>query len=235
MCSGTAACGNNATDPSAKIGSGSLKSTLSSTAMCNNGRTMTDWLDNHLFAGAWPTAVVLAGLAVGVAALAVQSGVARLLIVAALLLMGAIAAPIADRLVTTPGEHADALVRALVAAAEAGNLGAMRGCFDRDGSIHYGSTESPGMDFAEIDRGLASLRGRHRIASNRITTLDARTDAGEGIVDLSCSTETASMGGMGAVPTDWIIHVRRLPDGTWAIHRLVWTRVFRDRPRASMW
>jgi hypothetical protein len=196
---------------------------------------MADWLDNHLFAGAWPTAVVLAGLAVGVAALAVQSGVARLLIVAALLLMGAIAAPIADRLVTTPGEHADALVRTLVAAAEAGNLGAMRGCFDRDGSIHYGSTESPGMDFTEIDRGLASLRGRHRIASNRITTLDARTDAGEGIVDLSCSTETASMGGMGAVPTDWIIHVRRLPDGTWAIHRLVWTRVFRDRPRASMW
>jgi hypothetical protein len=30
---------------------------------------MADWLDNHLFAGAWPTAVVLAGLAVGVAAL----------------------------------------------------------------------------------------------------------------------------------------------------------------------
>lgn len=196
---------------------------------------MGDWIDNHLFAGAWPTAIVLAGLAVGVGALAVQSGMARLLIVAALLLVGAVAAPIADRIVITPGEHAEALARTLVAAAETANLGGMRGCFDRSGSIHYGSPESPGMDFAEIDRGLASLRGKHRIASNRITTLDARTEAGEGVVDLSCSTETASMGGMGAVPTDWIIRVRQLPDGTWAIHRLVWTRVFRDRPRASMW
>lgn len=146
------------------------------------------------FAGAWPTAIVLAGLAIGVAALAVQSGMARLLIVAALLLLGAVAAPIADRFVTTPGEHAEALVRTLVAAAETANLGGMRGCFDRDGSIHYGSSESPGMDFAEIDRGLASLRGKHRIASNRITTLDARTESGVGVVDLSCSTETASMG-----------------------------------------
>ena len=196
---------------------------------------MGDWFDNHLFAGAWPTAIVLAGLAAGVTALAVQSGMARLLIVAALLLLGAIAAPIADRHITTPGEHAEAVVRTLVSAAETANLGGMRGCFDRDGSIQYGSAESPGMDFAEIDRGLASLRGKHRIASNRITTLDARTEAGMGVVDLSCSTETASMGGMGAVPTDWIITVRQLPDGTWAIHRLVWTRVFRDRPRASMW
>jgi hypothetical protein len=196
---------------------------------------MGDWLDNYLFAGAWPTAIVLACLAVGVAALAVQSGMARLLIVAALLLVGAIAAPLADRFVTTPGEHAEAVVRTLVAAAETANLGGMRGCFDRDGSIHYGSSESPGMDFAEIDRGLASLRGKHRIAANRITTLDARTESGKGVVDLSCSTETASMGGMGAVPTDWLITVRQLPDGTWAIHRLVWTRVFRDRPRASVW
>lgn len=196
---------------------------------------MGDWLDNHLFAGAWPTAIVLAGLAIGVAALAVQSGMVRLLAVAALFLVAAVAAPIADRFVTTPGEHAEAVVRTLVAAAETANLGGMRGCFDRDGSIHYGSPESPGMDFAEIDRGLASLRGKHRIAANRITTLDARTEAGEGVVDLSCSTETASMAGMGAVPTDWIIRVRQLPDGTWAIHRLVWTRVFRDRPRASMW
>lgn len=196
---------------------------------------MGDWFDNHLFAGAWPTAIVLACLAIGVAALAVQSGMARLLIVAALLLVGAIAAPITDRCVTTPGEHAEAIVRTLVAAAETANLGGMRGCFDRDSSIHYGSTESPGMDFAEIDRGLASLRGKHRIAGNRITALDARTEGGNGIVELSCSTETASMGGMGAVPTDWIITVRALPDGTWAIHRLVWTRVFRDRPRASMW
>ena len=196
---------------------------------------MGDWFDNHLFAGAWPTAIVLAGLAAGVAALAVRTGIARLLIVAALPVVGAIAAPIADHLIITPGEHAEAVVRTLVSAAETANLGGMRGCFDRDGSIHYGSAESPGMDFAEIDRGLASLRGKHRIASNRITTLDARTEAGMGVVDLSCSTETASMGGMGAVPTDWIITVRQLPDGTWAIHRLVWTRVFRDRPRASMW
>ncbi len=196
---------------------------------------MGDWFDNHLFAGAWPTAIVLAGLAAGVAALAVRTGIARLLIVAALLVVGAIAAPIADHLIITPGEHAEAVVRTLVSVAETANLGSMRGCFDRDGSIHYGSAESPGMDFAEIDRGLASLRGKHRIASNRITTLDARTEAGMGVVDLSCSTETASMGGMGAVPTDWIITVRQLPDGTWAIHRLVWTRVFRDRPRASMW
>ena len=196
---------------------------------------MADWLDNHLFSGAWPTAIVLAGLALGVALLAVQVGMARLLLLAAALLLAAVAAPIADRMVTTPGEHAEALVRTLVAAAETANLGGMRGCFDRDGSIHYGSAESPGMDFAEIDRGLASLRGKHRIAANRVTSLTSRTVAGEGIVELSCSTETASMGGMGAVPTDWIIGARRLPDGTWAIHRLVWTRVFRDRPRASMW
>lgn len=196
---------------------------------------MSDWFDNHLFAAAWPTAIVLAGLAVAAAAVAVQSGMARLLAPAAMLLLLAIAAPVLDRLVTTPGEHAEAVVRTLVAAAETANLGGMRACFDRDASIHYGSPEAPGMDFAEIERGLSSLRAKHRIASNRITGLDARTEAGSGIVELSCSTETASMGGMGAVPTDWTIIVRQLPDGTWAIHRLAWTRVFRDRPRASMW
>jgi len=196
---------------------------------------MGDWLDNHLFADAWPVSILLAGLAIGAAALAVRTGVARLLIVATGLLIAAIAVPIADRLVTTPGEHAEAVVRSFVAAAESANLGAMRGCIDRAGSIHFGATESPGLDFAEIDRALTSLCGKHRISTNRITSLDARTEGGQGIVDLSCSTETASTGGMGAVPTSWIIGVRQVPDGTWVIHRLVWTRVFRDRPRASMW
>ena len=43
------------------------------------------------------------------AALAVRTGIARLLIVAALLVVGAIAAPIADHLIITPGEHAEAV------------------------------------------------------------------------------------------------------------------------------
>ena len=98
-----------ATDPSAKIGSGSLKSTVSSTAICNNGRTMGDWLDNQLFADAWPTAIVLAGLASGVAALAVQSGMARTPIVAALPLPGAVASPIADRLGNQAGQMSEAV------------------------------------------------------------------------------------------------------------------------------
>jgi hypothetical protein len=196
---------------------------------------MADWFDNHLFAGSWTLAIVLGGLAVAVAALAIQSGMARLLAVAAVLVLGAIAVPIADRMVTTPGEHAETVVRSLVAAAEAANLGGMRACFDREASIHYGSAEAPGLDFAEIDRGLATLRGKHRIAGNRITSLDASTRDGTGVVELSCSTETASMGGMGAVPTEWLITVHRLPDGTWAISTLTWLRVFRDRPRASSW
>jgi hypothetical protein len=196
---------------------------------------MATWFDNHLFAGSWPLAVALGVLAVAVAALAVKSGIARLVALAGALLLAAVVVPIADRMVVTPGEHAETVVRALVAAAETANLGGMRACFDRGGSIHYGSAEAPGMDFSEIDRGLSSLRGKHRIASNRITSLDAATVGDTGVVDLSCSTETASMGGMGAVPTEWSITVRRLPDGTWAISRLVWLRVFRDRPRSSTW
>lgn len=194
---------------------------------------MADWIDNHLLAHGLITAVVLVVVCIGVAVVALRRESVRGLAAAGGVLLLAVATLVADWSFETPGERSEAVVRALVRAAEAGDLNAMIACFDPDASIHYGTGRGPGHDFSEIERGLSSLQGRHKISSNRITHLSSRTEHGRGIVDLSCVTETASTSI--AVPTQWSFTLRTNAEGAMAIDTITWLRVFRDEPRSALW
>ena len=130
---------------------------------------------------------------------------------------------------TSPGEHAAETVRTLVAAAEAGDMDALRACFAPDASMHYGSPESPGDDLNRLMSAAEGLRGRNRIESNTITELGiATTEEGQGLVLLGCRTTTASS--YGAVPTLWWIAVKEQADGRWLIERLAWIRLLNQVP-----
>jgi len=130
---------------------------------------------------------------------------------------------------TSPGEHAAETVRALVAAAEAGDMDALRACFAPDASMHYGSPESPGDDLNRLMAAAEGLRGRNRIESNTITELGiATTEEGQGLVLLGCRTTTVSS--YGAVPTRWWISVKEQADGRWLIERLAWIRLLNQVP-----
>ncbi len=196
---------------------------------------MSDWILNHVCSFSTPTVVVLLGIALATAFLAVRQQSVRAICVAGALTVAAICVFAADALVTTPGEHARAVVAQLVAAAEAGDPSAMRALIADDATIHYGGAAEPGYEFEEISRGLDSLRSRHRIESNRITRLSQRTEGDAGVVELSCWTETASMSGFGGAPTDWLLTVAEQPDRRWLITTLVWERVFREPPSRSIW
>jgi hypothetical protein len=149
------------------------------------------------------------------------------------LLLAAAAAVASAALWTSPGEHAVARVRALVAAAEAGDLAAIRACFGADASMHYGSPEAPGDDLERLMAAAESLAGRHRIERNDVTRLDYATAGDDrGIVILGCRTQTAST--YGPVPSRWWIEVVRGPDGEWRIDRLAWLEVLGRSPDRGM-
>lgn len=192
---------------------------------------MTRWL----FENPWPLAIVLA--AIGAIALwrglTDESRPLRRLGAGALAL--AVATWSAGRLVTTPGEHAERVTLALVAAAEAGDTDAAMALFAPNAVLNYGRRENQGVAIAEIRDAFATLEDRHRIASNRIRRLEVRTlDAQTGEVELSCSTSTETY--EGAIPTDWVLRVRRFGDGEdWRIDRLTFETLFARSPTPGVW
>jgi hypothetical protein len=155
-----------------------------------------------LFENPWPVALALAALGAVACWRAATGGGRRDVAVAATALVLATGALVAGRLVVTPGEQARAVVLALV--------------------------DRAGLPIVEIRRALDSLERRNRIEANRVTSIEARTlsdDTGE--VELRCSTEI--VGGMGAVPTGWIVRVRRR-DGRWRIDRLTFASLYGKAP-----
>ena len=194
-----------------------------------HNRCMTRWI----FENPWPLALLF--MAVGAALLwrnradgsrpLLLSGLVAILVGAATLLAG--------RLVTSPGEEAARVARELVARAEAADIDDAIALFSENAVLNYGRRENPGDAIAEIKSALRTLETRHRITSNRIRRLEARTlDGDTGEVELSCSTSTGSF--EGAIPTDWIIRVRREGDG-WRIDRLTFETLFAKPPPPSVW
>jgi hypothetical protein len=202
---------------------------LSGTMLPQSPPMLTRWL----FENPWPLAIALAlvGAVLLVRWLGDRSrpllaggGVAIVLAVAALLVGG---------VVTTPGEHAEAVVRRLVGHAERAETDAAVALFAEGAVLNYGRRENPGTAIEDIRRALSALEGRHRIESNRVRRLAAVTlDEETGEVELSCSTTTSSSSQ--AVPTDWIVRVRRI-DGEWRIDRLTFERLFMNPPTPGVW
>jgi hypothetical protein len=144
-----------------------------------------------------------------------------------------IATFVAARTVTTPGEHAASVVRALVAHAEAAETDAAVALFSPSAVFNYGMRENAGFAIGEIESALRSLEGKHRIVQNRIRRLEFATiDERTGEVELSCSTETTLS--MGAIPTDWIMRVRREGD-RWRIDRITFERLYGRPPTVGIW
>ncbi len=151
----------------------------------------------------------------------ILAGVAMLLAAAGVLAIAAMR--------TSPGEHAAATVRALVAAAESADMQAFGSLFAEDASMHYGGPQAPGDDMTTFLRAAQSLAGRHRIESNTITELDYSTaDDSTGAVLLGCRTETAS--GYGPIPTRWYFRVHQSPDGRWLIEQIAWLKMANQQP-----
>ncbi len=196
---------------------------------------MTSWL----FENPVPIAVLMAVIAAILAWRSRAGGGRRELAAAGVCALLGLAAIGAARLVTTPGEHARTVVEDLVALAEEAEVQRAAALFAPNAVLNYGRRENSGVSIDAIRTALNSLAASNRIESNRITRLRFTTvDDRTGEVELSCSTSTARS--LTAVPTDWIIRVRRIgPDadaaGAWRIDRITFERVFGQAPTPRIW
>lgn len=177
----------------------------------------------------WTLALPLLMVAAGLAWWGTRTDRARPILAGAALVLAAAATVAAAALRTSPGEHAAETVRALVDAAERGDVEGIRACMAEDASMHYGGPESPGDDLGRLMRAAESLGGRNRIESNDVTELSLATAGPDrGVVLLGCRTATVSS--WGPVPTRWWIEVRRGPDGRWLVDRLAWISLAGQAP-----
>lgn len=190
----------------------------------------------HLLEQPWPPALATLAAGIFLGWLGLKQGDRRFLVGGvALALAGALAATV-GALVTTPGERACELARAIVAAAERGDPAGMLAEFAPDATFHYGRPDQPGMPFAEIADAAAAIEGRYRIESNTVTQLDPHTDPDRtdtGYAVLSCRTVTAAS--PGPTPSSWILRAVREPDGRWVIDRLTLVKVAGQDPSPRLW
>lgn len=188
----------------------------------------------YLLENPWPAVVMLALIALALARFGRDRDDRRLLLGALGCAVAGAAVFLVSWLVTTPAEHARRVTSEIVAAAEAGNLNAMRALFAPDASIHPGSLSTPGLERAEIDRGIDALGDRHRIESNTVTALRAGTvDADTAVAELGCLTTTASS--YGTVPSTWLFRVERGADGRWRVRRLACVAIAGRAPSGLPW
>jgi hypothetical protein len=154
----------------------------------------------------------------------------RLLGWAALPASAAAAALLLGTLVTTPGEHGEAAIRRLVAAAERGDidgLGGMLSMLAPDATLHIAREEAPAIPIEGLAASFRTLGGRHRIAENTITSLEGETlDGDRARVELACRTVTNSSMGS-PVATRWAFEVRRdaRDPSRWLVKRVAFLTV----------
>lgn len=192
-------------------------------------RRMTAWLlENPV-----PLAVVLAVLAAVLAWRGLKGAPRRELAIAGISAALGLGALVVGRAVVTPGEEARAVVEQLVTCAEEAETTRAAKLFAANAVLNYGRRENPGVSIDAIRGALATLATSNRIEANRITRLRFRTlDDRTGEVELSCSTVTARS--PGAVPSNWIMRVRRI-DADWKIDRITFESVFGQPPTPRVW
>jgi len=134
--------------------------------------------------------------------------------------------------VVTPGEHGKRLTRAFVNAVVDNDLVAADGLLADDARLHLASPTNPGYDVATLLDKLDGLTRRYQITDNTITHLRGYgLDGDRAEVHLACWTETSGFGGY--TPSQWVLRVRREPDGSWTITDLTCITVSGKPPRLS--
>lgn len=143
----------------------------------------------------------------------------RLEIAGAIALVIAAGVALTGWLVTTAGEHATVVTREFVDLAVAGDAVMASRLLTGTATLNVGRPENPGMDESAIIAMLDQLTSNYAIERNSITSLRGYSaDAGTGVAHLACWTETVNS--YGQVPSQWVLQVRRQPDGSWKIARI---------------
>ena len=137
-----------------------------------------------------------------------------------------------ERIVVTPGEHGERVVRAFVERATASDADGMLALVAPDARIHFVRAENPGLGIDVIEQGVRLLERRYTVRSNSITRLRGTTTAdGTGEVVLACLTDVD--GGYAATPHGWTIEVAER-GGSWLIVRMVFRSVAGRDPSLRM-
>ena len=132
-------------------------------------------------------------------------------------------------MVTTPGEHARALVRGMVENAESGNVEGILAVIAPQASLHLESLKHPGRSFEQLEGSIRSLGGSNRITDNTITSLRAWTISDDRAqVQLGCRTTTESA--WRPVPTRWVFEVQSTPEGGWLVRRIAFASLAGKAP-----
>lgn len=191
------------------------------------------WITAWLFENPVPLAIVLGAIAAVLAWRALTGAHRRELAFAGIAAALGLGAILVGRSVVTPGEEARTVTERLVGYAEEAETTRAAALFAPSAVLNYGRRENAGVSIEAIRGALASLANSNRVESNRITRLVCRTlDDRTGEVELSCSTVTARS--PGAVPTNWILRVRRIGDA-WLIDRLTFESVYGQVPTPRVW
>ena len=165
----------------------------------------------------WPLGIVLLAIAVFIAWRGLREGMRnRVRIAVVLATLGGVVIT-AGSLVTTSGEHGKQVTRALVEAVVSEDLVGGLALFSDDAEMRAGSPQNPGVGIDVIQRQFSLLADRYTIESNSITRLRGYSiSADEAEVRLACLTYVS------AIPntSQWILRVRRMPEGQWRITRL---------------
>jgi len=130
-------------------------------------------------------------------------------------------------LVTSAGEHGQALAQRFVDAVVEGDLVAANASLADRARLHIGSPKNPGLSNERIREGLSEFVRRYEVESNLVLARRGYgTGAGSAEVHLRLSTDA----GMGPVLTAWIIGAERTEEGEWVIVDLTWVALNGQTP-----
>jgi hypothetical protein len=174
---------------------------------------------HYVLENPWPLGGVLLAIALILGWLGAREGLGNRVRIALLIGIIGAAVMVSGTLITTAGEHGEAVTRSLVHAAVGEDLVGGLALFSDDATLHVGSSQSPGYGHAEIQARFAELAQRYDIETNRISELNGQTiSADESQVRLGCSTTVTSFPYPNS--SHWLVRVKRMPDGSWKITKL---------------
>jgi hypothetical protein len=137
-------------------------------------------------------------------------------------------------LVTTAGEHGEAVTREFVERVVEGDTNGAVALLSPDVSLTIRSPNNPGQGLDFFQRRLVSLHGQYTITDNRITTLRGYShDADTAIVQLSCRTDVTA--GYGPTPSSWQLRVERQPNDQWLITQITALSIAGREPPDRLW
>lgn len=183
----------------------------------------------YLMENPWPLGLFLILLALVLAVVWNNRGGGKIALAAGVALALGVLVFLLASIVTTPGEHARALVRGMVAHAVAGDADPIIEVLAPDATLHLQSLKHPGRGLEDLEDSIRSLEDSNRITHNTITKLRAWTTSSESaLVFLGCRTTTESS--WGPVPSTWVFQIERSARGNWRVKRIAFVSLAGRQP-----